>query len=195
MEMGPKAKETMLTLYRPKAKETMLTLFKMGPKAKETMLMLFNKVWVTSLVPSQWKVAIVIPVLIKGKYPSKSVLAKLMERMVNRMLTWFLETKNILKSLPQGAGTSCTLSDVFINDIAELVQTVTGIKCLLYADDLVLWYSAPKKNAKKRTESALNSALKLLANWCDNTAKTAFQTFSLAHHPLRRSYGAVRVQL
>ncbi|VDN96994.1 unnamed protein product [Rodentolepis nana] len=92
--------------------------------------------------------------------------------------------------LPHGAVTSCTLFNVFINDIAELVQTVAGIKCLLYADDLVLWYSAPKKNAQERTESALNCALKQLANWCDNngmvinTAKTAFQTFSLAHHSI-----------
>ncbi|VDO14358.1 unnamed protein product [Rodentolepis nana] len=52
----------------------------------------------------------------------------------------------------------------------------------------VLWYSAPKKNAQERRESVLNCAFKLLANWCDNngmvinTAKTAFQTFSLARH-------------
>uniref|UniRef100_A0A0R3TRA2 ANK_REP_REGION domain-containing protein n=1 Tax=Rodentolepis nana TaxID=102285 RepID=A0A0R3TRA2_RODNA len=88
-----------------------------------------------------------------------------------------------------------------------LVQTVTDIKCLLYSDDLILCYSAPKKNfqknaqkrtespqtkknAKERTESALRCALKLLANWCDNngmvikTAKTAFQTFSLPRHSI-----------
>ncbi|VDO15252.1 unnamed protein product [Rodentolepis nana] len=95
-----------------------------------------------------------------------------------------LSKSNLLQTgLPQGALTSCTLFNVFINDIAELVQTVTGIKCLLYADDLVLWYSASKENAKERTESALNCGLKLLANWCDNngmvinTAKTAFQTY------------------
>ncbi|VDO11960.1 unnamed protein product [Rodentolepis nana] len=78
----------------------------MGPKAKETMLMLFNKIWETILVPNQWKVAIVIPVLKKGKDPSNfdnyrpisftSIVAKLMERMVNRRLTWFLETNNNL---------------------------------------------------------------------------------------------------
>ncbi|VDO11525.1 unnamed protein product, partial [Rodentolepis nana] len=102
-----------------------------------------------------------------------------------------LSKSNLLQTgLPQGAVTSCTLFNVFINDIAESVQTVTGIKCLLYADDLALWYSAFKKNAQERTESALNGALKLLANWCDNngmvinTAKTAFQTFSLAHHSI-----------
>ncbi|VDO04378.1 unnamed protein product [Rodentolepis nana] len=95
--------------------------------------------------------------------------------MVNRRLTWFLETINFLKSeqagfRPQrstnqqvatfsqhikdaldarntltavfvdfksaydlvwkGAVTSCTLFNVFINDIAELVQTVTGKQVL-----------------------------------------------------------------
>ncbi|VDO13809.1 unnamed protein product [Rodentolepis nana] len=84
----------------------------MRPKAKETMLTLYNKMWETSLVPNQWKVAIVIPVIKKGKDPSNfenyrpisltSVLAKLMERMVNRRLTWFLETNNILRSEQAG---------------------------------------------------------------------------------------------
>ncbi|VDO14096.1 unnamed protein product [Rodentolepis nana] len=119
--------------------------------------------------------------------------------MVNRRLTWFLETNNILWSeqagfrpqrstnvatfsqhikdaldarnflrlfsstsnqhmtdreanskigkdwyFPQILVKSCTLFNVFINDliidIAELVQTVTGVECLLYADDLVLGY-------------------------------------------------------
>ncbi|VDO00799.1 unnamed protein product [Rodentolepis nana] len=99
---------------------------------------------------------------------------------------------NLLQTgLPQGAVTSSTLFNVLFNDIAELVQTVTGIKCLLYADDLVQWYSAPKKNAQERTDSALKGALKLLANWCDNngmvinTAKNAFQTFSLARHSIK----------
>nr|CDS26300.1 RNA directed DNA polymerase from mobile element [Hymenolepis microstoma] len=217
-------------------------LIRIGPKAKEILLALFNKIWEASLEPTQWKVAMVIPVLKKGKCPSNfdnygpifltSMLAKLVERIVNTRLTWFLEINNTLEneqagfmpqrstnqqvttlfqhikdaldvrntltavftdfksaydlawkenlSLPQGAVTSCSLFDVFINDIAELVQTVTGVEFLLYADDLVLWYSAPKKNAQKRTESALNYALKLLANWCNNngmvinTSKTAF---------------------
>ncbi|VDO01482.1 unnamed protein product [Rodentolepis nana] len=99
---------------------------------------------------------------------------------------------------PQGAVTTCTLFNVdrelsqaaLFSMSSSIVQTVTGIKCLLYAYDLILWYSDPKKNAQERMESALNSALKLLANWCDNnrtvinTAKTACQTFTLARHSI-----------
>ncbi|VDO13253.1 unnamed protein product [Rodentolepis nana] len=67
-----------------------------------------------------------------------------------------LSKSNLLQTgLPQGAVTSCTLFNVFINYVAELVQTVTGIKYLLYADDHVPWNSAPKKNAKERTDSAI----------------------------------------
>ncbi|VDO16152.1 unnamed protein product [Rodentolepis nana] len=84
-----------------------------------------------------------------------------------------LSKSNLLQTgLPQGAVTSCTLFNVFINDTVELVQTVTGIKGLLDADDLVLWYSASKKNARERTESALNCALKLLANLIPPLGKT-----------------------
>nr|CUU99453.1 hypothetical transcript [Hymenolepis microstoma] len=63
-------------------------------------------------------------------------------------------------------------------------------QCLLYADDLVLWHSAPKKNIQKRMEIALTYALKRLANWwynngmVINTSKTACQTFLLAHHSI-----------
>ncbi|VDO12164.1 unnamed protein product [Rodentolepis nana] len=100
-----------------------------------------------------------------------------------------LSKSNLLQTgLLQGAATIGTFFNVVINDIAELVQAVTGIKCLIYADDLVLWYSASKNNAPEKKESALNCALKLLANWCGNNGivinitKTEFQAFYLARH-------------
>nr|CDS31061.1 pol protein [Hymenolepis microstoma] len=81
-------------------------LIRMGPKAKEVLLTLFNKIWEISLVPTQWKVAISNSNNKKGKDPSNfdnyrpisftSMLAKLMERMVNTRLPWFLETNNTL---------------------------------------------------------------------------------------------------
>nr|CDS33973.1 endonuclease reverse transcriptase [Hymenolepis microstoma] len=81
------------------------SLIRMGPKAKEILLTLFNKIWETSLVPTQWKVAIVFPILQNGKDPSnfhkkaylpRKHVAKLVKRVVNTRLTWFLETNNIL---------------------------------------------------------------------------------------------------
>ncbi|VDN97732.1 unnamed protein product [Rodentolepis nana] len=143
-------------------------LIRMGPKAKETIMTLYNKIWETSLVPNQWK-----------KIWETSLVPN--------------QWKVANTSLPQGpqeAVTTCTLFNVLINDIAELVQTVTSMQCHSRIDDLVLWYSATEKNAQEMTDSALNSALKLLANWCDNngmvinTPKTALQTFSLAHQSI-----------
>ena len=266
----------------------------LGTKAKELLLALYNKTWETGVIPSQWKLAIVIPVLKEDKDSCNienyrpisltSLVGKLMERMVLRRLNWYLEVNNVLVNeqagfrlhrstnqqvatlsqhikdaldvsniltavfidfksaydlvwkeklilkmskagikshmlnwinafigqrsckvkygnalsksnilqtgLPQGAVSSCSLFNIYINDLVEQLQTVTGVKCLLYADDLVLLYTTAKKNAEKRTENALNDSLKLLANWSDdngmviNTMKTAYQTFSLAHHSI-----------
>ncbi|VDN96865.1 unnamed protein product [Rodentolepis nana] len=76
------------------------------------MLTLLNKIWETGLLPTQRKVAIVKQVLKKGKGPSNfdkyrhisltSVLANHMKTIVNRWLTWFLETNNILRSEQAG---------------------------------------------------------------------------------------------
>jgi len=90
--------------------------------------------------------------------------------------------------LPQGAVTSCTLFNLYINDL----NSIPGIKCLLYADDLVFWTEADKRKAEEKTEQILNKALATLEEWCEknnmkiNTSKTAFKSFSLAHktiHP------------
>ncbi|VDN99636.1 unnamed protein product [Rodentolepis nana] len=68
-------------------------LIRMGPTAKETMLTLFNKIWETSLVYDQRY----------GNALSKS---------------------NLLQTdIPLGAVIGCTLFNVFINDIAELLQS------------------------------------------------------------------------
>jgi hypothetical protein len=40
----------------------------------------------------------------------------------------------------------------YINALAEGRQSVIGIKCLLYAHDLVLWYEIPKKNVEATTK-------------------------------------------
>jgi len=94
--------------------------------------------------------------------------------------------------LPQGAVTSCTLFNLYINDLIDELNSIPGIQCLLYADDLVFWTEADKRRAEEKTEQILNKALPTLEEWCErnnmkvNTSKTAFQSFSLAHktiHP------------
>jgi hypothetical protein len=105
--------------------------------------------------------------------------------------------------LPQGAVTSCTLFNLYINNLTDKLNSISGIKCLLYADDLVFWTEVEKRKAEAKTEQILNKALAVLEEWCErnnmkiNTTKTAFQSFSLAHktiHPRLRYKGTALSQ-
>ena len=74
----------------------------LGMQAKKKLLGLFNTSWKTGLIPSIWKKAILIPILKAGKGNSyrpislTSCMGKLMERMVNIRLMWYLERNKIL---------------------------------------------------------------------------------------------------
>ena len=105
--------------------------------------------------------------------------------------------------LPQGAVTSCTLFNLYINDLTGELYSISGIKCLLYADDLALWTEVDKRKAEEQTEHKLSKALTILEEWCErnnmkiNTSKTAFQSFSLSHktiHPRLRYKGTALSQ-
>lgn len=70
------------------------------------LLDIFNRLWENGEFPGSWREAIVIPILKPGKTGSEplhyrpisltSCLCKLMERLVNVRLSWFLESRNIL---------------------------------------------------------------------------------------------------
>jgi len=75
-------------------------------------LRFFNKVWALGKLPCDWKHSIVIPILKDGKdstAPSSyrpisltSVVCKLMEKMVNNCLVFFLEKHNLLYKFQSG---------------------------------------------------------------------------------------------
>ena len=77
--------------------------------------------------------------------------------------------KQLQLGLPQGAITSCSLFNVYINDLVQTLSQHQDIKVLLYVDDLVLWTAAPKKIAKQTIENSLNSALCDLSKWFKQT--------------------------
>jgi len=77
------------------------------PKSvKEFLLKIVNKIWETGILPESWRVALIIPVKKPGKLstdPSSyrpialtSCVCKLMEKMINNRLVWFLETNNLI---------------------------------------------------------------------------------------------------
>nr|CDS26930.1 hypothetical protein HmN_000155000 [Hymenolepis microstoma] len=142
---------------------------KMEPKAKEILLTLFNKKWETSLVPTQWEVAIVIPMLKNGKDPSKfdtyrpisliSILAKLMERMVKTKLAWFLEINNILGNEQVGFRSQrstnqqvVTLSQ-HIEDALDARNTLTAVFIDFESNEL-----KPRTKEKQWTAALFNIA-------------------------------------
>jgi len=54
--------------------------------------------------------------------------------------------------IPQGAVTSCTFFNLYINDLIGELNSIPDIKCLLYADDLFFWTETDKRKAVENTE-------------------------------------------
>ena len=93
--------------------------------------------------------------------------------------------------------------NLYINGLNGELNSIPGIKCLLYADDLVFWTEVDKRKAEDKTEQTLSKALAILEEWCErnnmkiNTSKTAFQSFPLIHktiHPSLRYKGTALSQ-
>ena len=76
-------------------------LLHLGPTAKKTLLKIFNASWKNASVPQTWRDATMLPIHKKGKDKTKadsyrpisltSCVGKLIERLVNNRLTWYLE--------------------------------------------------------------------------------------------------------
>ncbi|GBN43235.1 putative RNA-directed DNA polymerase from transposon X-element [Araneus ventricosus] len=70
------------------------------------LLRLFNRIWNENIYPSQWREALVIPILKPGKDATDpmnyrpialtSCLSKTLERMINDRLVYELETQNLI---------------------------------------------------------------------------------------------------
>ncbi|GBN15929.1 putative RNA-directed DNA polymerase from transposon X-element [Araneus ventricosus] len=78
----------------------------------QNLLHLYNRIWHEHRFPSSWQQAIIIPILKPGKDPSNPLnyrpialtncLCKLMEKMVNRRLVYYLEHNKILSPFQSG---------------------------------------------------------------------------------------------
>jgi hypothetical protein len=99
----------------------------------------------------------------------------------------FSKYKQTKVGLPQGAVTSTTLFNTYINDLANIARN-TKTNMGMYADDIVIWAST-KNNAKQhRTlEQTMNTVLNSLSKWAIennmeiNASKTVYQFFSMRH--------------
>ena len=78
----------------------------------ETLLNIFNYIWTTGKFPEDWTFATIIPIPKPGKDPAEpnnyrpialtSCLCKTLERMINKRLTWFLESNNHISRFQSG---------------------------------------------------------------------------------------------
>ena len=84
----------------------------LGERGKEVLVKLFNKVWQEGIIPSCWKESVVIPIKKPGMDPTlpdsyrpialTSQMGKVMERMVNDRLVYYLETKGMINVYQSG---------------------------------------------------------------------------------------------
>ena len=78
----------------------------------ETLLNIFNTIWTTGKFPEDWTYATIIPIPKPGKDPAEhynyrlialtSCLCKTLERIINKRLTWFLESNNLISRFQSG---------------------------------------------------------------------------------------------
>ena len=78
----------------------------------ETLLNILNYIWTTGKFPDDWQYATIIPIPKPGKDPAEpnnyrpialtSCLCKTLERMINKRLTWFLESNNHISQFQSG---------------------------------------------------------------------------------------------
>lgn len=77
------------------------------------LLALYNCIWACQYVPDTWRHAIIVPILKPGKEPSSpssyrpisltNTLMKILERMVNKRLVWFLDTHSLIADIQCGS--------------------------------------------------------------------------------------------
>ncbi|GFU45968.1 probable RNA-directed DNA polymerase from transposon BS [Trichonephila clavipes] len=90
--------------------------------------------------------------------------------------------------LPQGTVISFILFNIFINDLPDLLASDGLTNTALFADDLAIWCSTPKRDQSK-LNTILNLTLERLHLWCiENNItvkqkKTTCQFFTLNRQP------------
>ena len=78
----------------------------------QILLDIYNCIWTTGVFPESWREALVIPIPKQGKQPSDpnsyrpialtSCVCKVLERMINNRLVWFLESNNLITANQNG---------------------------------------------------------------------------------------------
>ena len=114
----------------------------------ETLLNIFNYIWTTGKFPEDWTLATIITIPKPGKDPAEpnnyrpitltSCLCKTLERMINKRLTWFLESNNHISRFKSGFRSDRSTTD-------NLVRLETFICDVFIKKEHVVVFMPPKE--------------------------------------------------
>jgi hypothetical protein len=106
----------------------------MGRLDRMKHLGLFNNIWNTGKFPTEWTKATLIPIRKPGKDPNESenlrpisltsCICKIMEKMVNKRLTYILENRGLLLDTQYGYRKGKSTTDVLIGMEELIAQTI-----------------------------------------------------------------------
>lgn len=108
----------------------------LGQKSKKNLLNIYNSIWNSGNIPGEWKKGFIIPILKPGNDKNSTngyrpitllnTMAKLLEKIVNNRLIWFIEKSKILSSRQSGFRKHrSTLDNLFIinSEIQKALST------------------------------------------------------------------------
>ena len=118
------------------------SMIKLLPQnTQEFMLTIMNKIWIENLFPSVWDIAIMLAFLKPQKDGTNvsnyrpialtSCICKLMEKMINVRLVWFLEKKGLINPSQCGFRRMRSCTDVLIRLEASICEAFASKKHLI----------------------------------------------------------------
>lgn len=112
----------------------------LNPQNRQSLLLLLNLLFRCGFVPSEWKRALVIPIPKPNKPRHKaesyrpisltSCLGKIMERMINNRLKWFLDNNRKIPNYQTGFRRGCTKMDNLVRLEADVKTAFNNKKSL-----------------------------------------------------------------
>ena len=106
--------------------------------SKSFLLKIINKIWETGILPESWKLSLIIPVIKPNKDPLQatsyrpialtSCVCKLVEKMINTRLVWYLETEGLLSPFQFGFRKNRSTLDPLLQ-LSNQIQQGFASKC------------------------------------------------------------------
>jgi hypothetical protein len=142
----------------------------------------YDKVWHSKLIWKLQKVGVASKMLhwIKSLTSQRWIATK-----YNNHLSTYLQTTT---GLLQGAVSSMTLFNNYINDLPAELKTDRNVKCPVFANNVAIWTTVKNsaKNHREQLQRTMDNAIKRLCTWTQKnnmeiSMPKTYQYFSLRH--------------